>query len=459
LTLKQQPHKRGPSTIVRAWSTKEPKIRGEGVVLPDGRFTIDIDAEDVHVLAIDSSERLSGARQIGLVASTIDLELAPMGSCSGTVVDRNGKPLGGHGVELVFKGPGFMDFIVIDSAACDDKGRFRFDAVPAQMALQLFAGAPASARAAALSHRSPAFRIDSTEEFYLNAGEVRENVRLEAEPANDDGRPSGSGKSRDDPMEVHLKRAARDVRLAGMRLLVVLQGDSSKSVKELTDRIVDADEPAEMLRYLPITIFPERAATKALISRLGWERPKPGEIELVTIDDKWRQTAALRLSVGHNAVAEQQAAEFIKRNAPARRDAKAFLAAARQEARDTGRRLCIVESGPRCGPCFVLARWLDDQHELLAKDYVILKVLENDEHAREVIDKLNPPRGAGIPWYAITEPDGTILATSDGPLGNSGYPDSVEGKRHLKTMLDRTARRLTAAERDRLVQSVSEHGP
>jgi hypothetical protein len=55
---------------------------------------------------------------------------------------------------------------------------------------------------------------------------------------------------------------------------------------------------------------------------------------------------------------------------------------------------------------------------------------------------------------AIADPDGTVLATSDGPLGNIGFPSGFEDLRHLRDMLSRTAQRLTAEEREQLVQSL-----
>ncbi len=115
-----------------------------------------------------------------------------------------------------------------------------------------------------------------------------------------------------------------------------------------------------------------------------------------------------------------------------------------------------AERGPRRGACFRLARWMEDHHGALEKDYVIVKVMEGlDDHASDVIEKL-PITHRGIPWHAITEPDGTILITCGGPLGNIGFPaGSIEGVRHLRRMLERTAKRLTSDDVDRLVKSLS----
>jgi hypothetical protein len=99
---------------------------------------------------------------------------------------------------------------------------------------------------------------------------------------------------------------------------------------------------------------------------------------------------------------------------------------------------------------------MEDHHSVLEKDFVIVKVMDVvDEHAAEVIAQLPEKEGEGIPWFAITEPDGTVLATSSSPLGNIGFPSSVESVRHLRQMLDRTVKRLTADKLDGLMKTLS----
>ena len=78
-----------------------------------------------------------------------------------------------------------------------------------------------------------------------------------------------------------------------------------------------------------------------------------------------------------------------------------------------------------------------------------------DEHVGEVIAEVPWKRQDGVPWFAITEPDGTVMATSESPLGNMGFPSSVEEIRHFRRMLDRTVRRLKPDEVDGLVNSLA----
>ena len=90
---------------------------------------------------------------------------------------------------------------------------------------------------------------------------------------------------------------------------------------------------------------------------------------------------------------------------------------------------------------------MDQQHALLEKDFVFVKVMRGlDKNAEAVTPLLPGAQSSGIPYYAIVEPDGTVLITSKGPQGNIGMPSEPEGIRHLRKMLDATAQKLTPEE-------------
>ena len=78
-----------------------------------------------------------------------------------------------------------------------------------------------------------------------------------------------------------------------------------------------------------------------------------------------------------------------------------------------------------------------------------------DEHVTEAIAGLPIKDGDGIPWFAITEPDGTVLAIGRGPLSNIGFPASVEEIRHFRRMLVTTVQRMTVEDVERLVNSLA----
>ena len=166
--------------------------------------------------------------------------------------------------------------------------------------------------------------------------------------------------------------------------------------------------------------------------------------------------AHVRLKAEKLDAALSEGRQFLSVHRPAQRDALALLAAAREEAKASGRRMWVVSGGPRCGPCFRLARWMDDQHAVLEKDYVLVKIIGGVDKNSEAVDPLLPgSKSSGIPYHAIMEPDGKVLITSKGPLGNIGMPSEVEDIRHLKRMLEQTAKRLSAAEIAALEESLA----
>jgi hypothetical protein len=496
LLVHGRPHPGGTGTRVRAWNVSNPEVAADGVVDPNGRFTVKIDAPDVYVLAFDSQNRLSAAGRVGVKDATANLELIPTAPLSGVVVDSAGKPLAGHAVEaLRTQGPLSVDVevgvdqngnalpvnmgkmvieggadlqmarVVLQSAVCDAQGRFKVD-LPAQMRMRVVAGTPADARGGQFSLWPARFRVDATQDVYLEPGEARD-VRLVA-AAEVSPKSAPEQETPHDQLEQGLKRAREDAAREGLRLLVLLIGESTKGGADVGDNLFAQDALPALSRYeLACLNADEVRSQAAYLSRLGWERPQAGEVVLIVVDASGAKIAAHRFKADGTAAPGRRAAEFIKRHATAPRDALALLTAAQREARTSGRRLWVVETGygfesPRGGD---LARWMDDQRALLAKDYVVLRIGAYYDHCEESLAKFqpqgkpNPDRDAATPWFAIAEPDGKVLVTSIGPLGNIGLPSTIEEKRHLKGMITRTARHLTPAECDRLIESLPKAAP
>ena len=212
-----------------------------------------------------------------------------------------------------------------------------------------------------------------------------------------------------------------------------------------------------VLSYLTLRVDSAQLKREAAtITEYGWPKPAPGEIVLVALDGDQKMIAAQRIATNQVATAVGIGVDFLKQHRPPAHNALTLLAEARSEAKRSGRRVWVIQGGPRCGPCFRLARWIEDHHATLDKDFVVVKLMEGiDEHVTEAIAGLPIKEGDGIPWFAITEPDGTVLAISRGPLGNIGFPASVEEIRHFRQMLDRTVQRMTSDEVDRLINSLS----
>ncbi len=151
------------------------------------------------------------------------------------------------------------------------------------------------------------------------------------------------------------------------------------------------------------------------------------------------------------------ASDFIRRHAPPPVDARQEWDEAFATARKSGRKVWVRISQRYCQPCFLLARWLDDQKELLEQDYVFLKIDDvRDLHGAEVAKRLPRSRGQGVPFHAIFAAEGKMLITSESPLGNIGHPSGFEGKKHLRKMLLATRSRLTEQQIDEIVNTLDD---
>ena len=85
---------------------------------------------------------------------------------------------------------------------------------------------------------------------------------------------------------------------------------------------------------------------------------------------------------------------------------------------------------------------------LLEKQFVVLKIdtdrmIGGAEMLKEARTSAGLKEGGGIPWFVFLDADGALLANSEGPQGNVGYPYRDEEIAHFATMLERARTVLT----------------
>ena len=96
-----------------------------------------------------------------------------------------------------------------------------------------------------------------------------------------------------------------------------------------------------------------------------------------------------------------------------------------------------------------------DVAPLIAKDFVYLKIdVERALGGKELHEKriagaaakdgTDPKLSSGIPWFVFLDAQGTLLADSNGPKGNIGFPAQPEEIDHFTKMLQQVAVHLTA---------------
>jgi uncharacterized protein YyaL (SSP411 family) len=137
-------------------------------------------------------------------------------------------------------------------------------------------------------------------------------------------------------------------------------------------------------------------------------------------------------------------------------DAEAVLSAGMAEAQREGKTVFLHFGAPWCGWCHKLEDWMarEDVAPLLAKEFYDLKIdTQRMTGGGEVAKRMGA--SGGIPWFAFLDPKtGEILTTSDGPKGNVGFPYAPEEVEHFMAMLEKTATKLTKADRAAIQESL-----
>ena len=106
----------------------------------------------------------------------------------------------------------------------------------------------------------------------------------------------------------------------------------------------------------------------------------------------------------------------------------------------------MQETAVWCGPCGRLATFLDQNRQLWEKDYLWVRMDIRWSGEAEIVKALRGEAEGGLPWLAILDADGKVLATSNKPDdgSNIGYPSEPDSIEHFLHMLKITAQRITA---------------
>lgn len=101
---------------------------------------------------------------------------------------------------------------------------------------------------------------------------------------------------------------------------------------------------------------------------------------------------------------------------------------------------------------------MKDTAAAMAKDYVMIEIdVDRMAMGKEVAARLTGGKPTGYPWTVILDGEGRSLVTSDGPGGNIGCPVSDEECAWFLTMIDRTRRHMSEADRAAIARDLAAH--
>jgi thioredoxin family protein len=250
-----------------------------------------------------------------------------------------------------------------------------------------------------------------------------------------------------DDVAARLERKLADAELAYQQVLLVVADPKSEPTKQFfAARYDDSSGNREFRRsladYMILGVPPERL--NLVTNHEIVTPPEEGATFAILSAEQGLVVTATFDQVSEDGMLDRsRLREFLTtRRVPlpdARKKYKAALAQAEQEEK----RVLVQVSGPGCAPCVLLSRYLDGKSELVAKDYVYLKLDSRMPNGPDLIAELRKEREGGIPWMVILTADGTELISGDSEEGNIGYPSSDLGSAHFENMLRETRQRLT----------------
>jgi hypothetical protein len=137
-------------------------------------------------------------------------------------------------------------------------------------------------------------------------------------------------------------------------------------------------------------------------------------------------------------------------------DSERLLADALSQARQENKRVFFVVTGENCGPCVLMSRFLDRYKTIIDQDFIVVKIgREQDSASDAVIRRVRAGKPGGIPWVAILDGGGAVLATSNDADGkNLGFPHEELGIECFMNMISSTSRRIPSNQLMQLEESL-----
>lgn len=420
----------------------------EIVIGSNGKFDFETCASEFGIYAYTTDEKAAVAAIVkaGDLHGVLTLALKPTGEYQGQILDDQGAPRANYPVRATFtigtlaSGLHFAPTLFSPrtiTTSTDSQGNFTLAGIPFEMPTWIEAGAK-----------------EGTDSHSLGKITLMPD---EKRPRKISRLTSGAAKTL--PLKDRYVAALRDAKLGGYRMMVVIFEPSTENEEFVNQNFYDYDSNHDVAGFMHVFFRRKDAAASPLgnefAKSMSWPEHKEGKVFAIALDANGKELGRMEVDPKDTAASEKSL-KFLHEFAPQPDDAKKKWDEAFALAAKTDRKVWVRVSQRFCGPCHILNRWLDEQKELIEKDYVVLKVCNvRDVSGAEVAARFwDRSSGNGVPFHAIFDASGTKLIDSAGPLGNIGAPSGYEGGKHLKKMLSTTRKKLTDEEIEKLVKSL-----
>ncbi len=250
-------------------------------------------------------------------------------------------------------------------------------------------------------------------------------------------------------IEAAVAKAGADNR----RVLIQWGGNWCGWCYKLHDLFSTNEEIAQVLQYEYEVVMIDSNTNEALAKSMDVDFE--GVPYLTVLDGSGKkltdqETGALEIGDRHDPA---KVLGFLNKWKAQPLDAEVELKSAVARAKAEGKAVFVDFSTVWCGWCRKLDAYLHTESiaQILEPHFVVLTIdQERMTNGQALRNRLSKGEGGGVPWFAFVGEDGEVIATSNGPNGNIGFPAEPEGQVHFKSMLAKAAPEITPEQQDAL---------
>lgn len=428
----------------------------------EGKFRVRRLREATYVYAASADGTSAAIGELQADKNTFFLTMQKVGSATGRLVtEESQEPVGGakiaYGVPVPAVDNGSWSYRFGGTVVTSPDGTFRLDGLVPGWEYTLSLETTADGVIPTLT------KVTISPEESATLGDLSApKPRAPFVPQTLEDRIRSAFEVEGSPMERH-ERALGLVGLVNQHLLIVFGVADHPCIHRLMDiRFNDRDfRPfSDEFRFMAIPTDEERRGpalelANALDESLEGER---GDFLLVVLDRDGTKVATADAGAlcEEGELSKNRLLEFLSGHLTEPLDARELLTEALKQAADEEKAVIVQETATWCGPCHLLSQFLD-RNRIWEKDYIWVKMDHRWTGARELMTELREGADGGVPWFAILNPEGKMLATSNDPQTkrNIGYPSEKSGQVHFANMLNQTRKRLSEGDVQQLVDALT----
>lgn len=408
-----------------------------------GRFEIDRERQPMLLYCETADGKLAGAGQVDSDTHDIEIELKPVTLVRGRLIDhKTGEPLAGERlfVGIHFHSPqlGVVETGLFSKGAVttDESGRFEFSSLVDGQKYDL-----TGVKIDKQDDGPMIVSVYSLGTFVANGCpgvDVGDVCQLRAHFASD-ALPS-------DRLGEALKQAAS----YGQHVLIVFSSPGDQAFRLFENLRIQDDGFRDVLDGFKVVVI-DRAGEHAtdavaLAKRLKVELPEDGQGTCFCfLDDSGSVVEGLSVTAaGDRSFPRKELFDAAVNNSSAFPDSHALFIAALKQAGEEDKQVLIQETGPNCGPCKLMSRFMDSTRDYWSQDFVWLRLDQRWPGTMELTERLRGRKTSSIPWYAVLSREGQVRFTSFDQTGdNMGFPGSERSRMHFRKMLENHSSRMT----------------